>query len=195
MGGYKANWPLKKKARYWNITLHRDLGYFFSSLLIAYCLSGLALNHIDDWNPDFIITKENIRVQKNYTVSQLTPAIINEIGAQVGESSYKVYDSPTPNQVKIYYDNASLHLNLEDKTGIYEKVTRRPLFYQTNVLHRNSIKGWKWAADVFAFFLIVITITGMFVVKGKYGLAKRGVWFILAGMLPFIIAFIINEIV
>lgn len=192
---YKSDWPLKKKVRYWNITLHRDLGYFFSSLLIAYCLSGLALNHIDDWNPDFIITKQNIQLDKTYTTAQLTPEMVKEFSSKVGENNYKVYDSPTPNQVKIYYDNATLHLNLEDKTGVYERITRRPLFYQANVLHRNSIKGWKWAADVFAFFLIVITITGMFVVKGKYGLAKRGVWFIIAGILPFIIAFIINEVV
>lgn len=192
---YKPDWPLKKKVRYWNITLHRDLGYFFSSLLIAYCLSGLALNHIDDWNPDFIITKETVHLDKTYTTAELTPDLVKEFGQRVGEDNYKVYDSPTPSQVKIYYDNATLHLNLEDKTGIYERISRRPIFYQANVLHRNSIKGWKWAADVFAIFLVVITITGMFVVKGKYGLAKRGVWFILAGMLPFIIAFIINEVV
>ena len=50
------------KIRRLNIATHRDLGYFFSSLIITYCLSGLALNHINEWNPDFIIEKQKIEI-------------------------------------------------------------------------------------------------------------------------------------
>jgi hypothetical protein len=31
--------------------LHRDIGYVAVSLTLAYALSGLAVNHIDDWRP------------------------------------------------------------------------------------------------------------------------------------------------
>ena len=61
-----------------------------------------------------------------------------------------MYDFPTSDQVKIYYDNASLHLNLLTGQGIYEKVSRRPVIYQANTLHLNRLQGWKWVADVFA---------------------------------------------
>jgi hypothetical protein len=187
----KKEWSVKRVRRL-NIQLHRDFGYFFTALIIAYCISGLALNHIDDWNPDFIIKKQEIRIAKTYGRSEITPDIINEISGQVGEQKYKVYDFPTNNQVKIYYDNASLHVNLDDRTGIYEQVTRRPLFYQANVLHRNSMKGWKWAADIFAIMLIFICVTGLFVLKGKHGITGRGKWLIAAGALPPIIALIIH---
>ncbi|HAW53242.1 MAG TPA: hypothetical protein DCX54_13090 [Flavobacteriales bacterium] len=171
-----------------NIATHRDLGYFFSSLIIIYCLSGIALNHVDEWNPDFIINKTVISLDRVYVQREIGPQIIKELGNLVGKNTYKVYDFPTPDQVKIYYDNASFHVNFRTGTGIYESVERRPLFYESNLFHRNSIKGWKWVADIFALLLIAINITGLFILKGKYGLKRRGVWLISAGILPPLIA-------
>lgn len=180
------------KIRRLNLALHRDLGYFFSSLILVYCLSGIALNHVDDWNPDFIIRKETIPINRSFEKSEINEKQINEFGKLVGEKKYKVVDFPTSDQVKIYYDNASLHVNFTTKRGVYECVSKRPLFYQTNVLHRNSLKGWKWASDIFAFLLIVINITGLFILKGKYGITGRGKWFIAAGLIPPLIAVIIQ---
>jgi len=189
----QKGWTVKRIRRL-NIELHRDVGYFFSALIIAYCISGLALNHIDEWNPDFIIEKKTITLPKAYTSKEVTTEVINEFGKLAHEGHFKVYDFPTPDQVKIYYDNASLHINLTAREGVYEKVARRPLFYQTNVLHRNSLKGWKWAADIFAIMLIFINVTGLFVLKGKHGITGRGKWLVAAGFLPPIIALILHSI-
>lgn len=183
------------KVRRLNIATHRDLGYFFSGLIIIYCLSGLALNHVDEWNPDFIIDKRTIHLTGSYKASEVNKSNIYIFNKLVGEERYKVFDVPTPDQVKIYYDNASLHLNLTTNIGIYEKITRRPLFYQVNVLHKNSLKGWKWASDVFAVMLIVISVTGLFILKGKNGLSGRGKWLIAGGMLPPIVAWIIHAFI
>lgn len=187
-----AKWQLKN-IRSLNIAAHRDFGYFFSSLIIVYCLSGIALNHVDDWNPDFMITHEQVKFTPDYDTKKVSRADIDALGRLVGESNYKVYDFPTSDQVKIYYDNASLHANFKTKTAVYEKVSRRPLFYQVNVLHRNSLRGWKWASDIFALMLITINVTGLFILKGKYGLKGRGKWLIAAGLLPPLIALLIQE--
>jgi uncharacterized protein len=184
----------KKKIRRLNITLHRDLGYFVSSLVLAYCLSGIALNHVDSWNPDFIIEKIPVQYPHKLARHEVDKAKIEELGKLVGEEKYKVYDFPTPDQVKIYYNNASLHMHLDKGTGIYEKVARRPLFYQTNVLHRNSLKGWNWAADLFALVLILINITGLFILKGRHGIGGRGKWLIAAGFIPPLVALIIQGV-
>lgn len=125
------------------------------------------MNHVDDWNPDFIITKDTVYISHSFTKSEINEKQVLEFGALVGEKKYKIFDFPTFDQVKIYYDNASLHINFTTKKGVYERVTKRPMFYQTNVLHRNSLKGWKWASDIFAFMLIVINITGLFILKGS----------------------------
>lgn len=188
------NWK-KIKFRKINLVLHRDLGYFFSGLIIIYCLSGIALNHIDDWNPDFIIEKDSINLDRAYDRSEINDDKISEFGKLVGEDEYKLYDFPTKNQVKIYYEDATLHIHLEKETGIYERISKRPLFYQVNVIHRNSLKGWKWASDIFAILLITITITGLFVLKGKNGITGRGKWFIAAGIIPPLIAIILQAFI
>lgn len=182
------------KIRKLNIAVHRDLGYFLSSLVIVYCISGIALNHINDWNPDFVIHKEAVKISGEHSVAELNDELIHGFGKLVGEESFKVYDMPTADQVKIYYDNGSLHLNLSTGTGVYEKLYRRPLFYHANVLHRNSAKGWRWASDVFAVMLITINVTGLFILKGKYGITGRGKWLIGFGVLPPLIALIVYEI-
>lgn len=188
------NKELVTKIRRLNIATHRDLGYFFSSLIIIYCISGLALNHVNDWNADFIIKKDTVTIARQYSKAEVTSTIVTDIGKAIGEAKYKVYDFPTDDQVKIYYDNASLHLNLTTKKGVYERVTRRPGIFQSNLLHRNSIKGWKYVADVFAVMLIVLSVTGLFVLKGKKGIGGRGKCWIAAGLLPPLIALIIFEL-
>lgn len=178
-----------------NSSLHRDVGYFLSGLILVYCLSGIALNHVGDWNPDFIIHKRNFTLERSYTADEITGEQIALFTALVGEAPPKLHDFPTPNRVKLYYDNATLLVDLVGKTGAYERVQRRPLFYQTNVLHRNSLKGWKWASDIFGGLLIFLTLSGWFILRGRNGLGGRGKWFIAAGMVPPIAAILIFQLV
>jgi hypothetical protein len=60
-----------------------------------------------------------------------------------------------------------------------------------NYLHLNHPKGlWTYVADAYAALLLLLAVTGMFVLRGKKGLAGRGKWFVLAGLaLP--VAFLI----
>ena len=183
-----------KKIRKFNLVTHRDVGFFFSGLILIYCVSGIALNHIDDWNPDFILNKTTILLKDIAFPKKINTSFLKELGTKVGEKDYKVYDFPTSDQVKIYYEDASLHVYLKDKKAIYEQVSKRAVFYQVNVLHRNSINGWKWFSDVFAFFLIVITLTGLFVIKGKNGIAGRGKWLILIGFIIPITAVVLHAL-
>lgn len=184
----------KKKIRRLNAEWHRDLGYLFSGLIIVYCLSGIALNHVDDWNPDFIIRRTNIKLHEKLDRSKIDSDKAIEISKIVGEKSYKVFDFPNDDHVKIYYDNASLNIDFSKSIGVYEQIAKRPFFYQTNVLHRNSLKAWRWYSDFFALTLIVITVTGLFIVKGKHSLSKRGKWLVLAGIIPPIIVVVVQAI-
>ena len=116
--------------------------------------------------------------------AEVDESLARTLSERVGETAHRVVDVPVAGQVKIYYDNASLHLYLAEKRGVYERVVRRPLFYEVNVLHRNSLKPWRWLSDAFSLLLILVNVTGLFVLKGKYGLPARGKWLILAGALP-----------
>lgn len=185
------NWDIKK-IRKFNVATHRDLGYFFSSLILVYCISGIALNHVDEWNPDFILNKKTIKLERAYGANEINEKQVTAFGKLVGEENHKVFDFPTADQVKIYYKDASLHVYLEKKEAVYEQVAKRPVFYQSNVIHRNSLKGWKWASDIFALLLIVVNITGLFILKGKHGITGRGKWLIAAGTVPPTLAIIIQ---
>lgn len=178
-----------------NADLHRDIGYFLSGLILIYCISGIALNHVNDWNPDFVIHKRTITLNRSYTTADITTERVAEFTRLVGEVTPTVHDFPTANHVKIYFDNASLLVDLVAKTGTYERVQRRPLFYQTNVLHRNSLKGWKWVSDLFGVLLILLTISGWFILRGRHGVLGRGKWFVVAGMLPPVLAVVIFQFV
>lgn len=47
-------------------------------------------------------------------------------------------------------------------------------------------------SDIFAAMLILINITGLFILEGKHGIAGRGKWLIAAGFVPPLIAIIIH---
>jgi hypothetical protein len=177
-------------ARRWNRALHRDAGYFLTALVISYCVSGLALNHKDDWNPDFVVRKREIALDRVYREGEVE-ALAATLTERVGEERPRVIDVPTEGQVKIYYDNASLHLHLAERRGIYERIARRPLFYEVNVLHRNSLKAWRWLADAFALLLILLNLTGLFILRGRDGLSARGKWLLAAGAVPPLVAVVV----
>ena len=39
--------------RRWSIVLHRDVGYLAVAMTLAYAISGIAVNHVADWNPRY----------------------------------------------------------------------------------------------------------------------------------------------
>ena len=156
-------------------------------------LDDLEVEEIEPIVPEEIEV-DTIAIKEKYAPKELTVDVINRFGKLVGEDKFKVYDTPNANRVKVYYENASLLIDFSDGVGIYEKVTRRPVFFQSNVLHRNSLKGWKWASDIFATMLILISVTGLFILKGKKGISGRGKWLIAAGGLPPLIALILYEV-
>ncbi|MBL4634832.1 MAG: hypothetical protein JKY56_13250 [Kofleriaceae bacterium] len=51
-------------------------------------------------------------------------------------------------------------INIETGKGLFKRVSTRPVLYQLNALHLNSIKGaWTWIADGFAVLLVLLALT------------------------------------
>jgi hypothetical protein len=91
---------------------------------------------------------------------------------------------PNPETMQIFIESKSYSIDLPTGTVIVETIHPRPVLYELNQLHLNHPKGiWTYISDFFALSLIVIAITGIFVLKGKNGLVGRGAWFIGAGIL------------
>ena len=48
--------------RKWLRIFHRDIGYVAVALIIAYGVSGLAVNHIEDWNPSYTFAERGFDI-------------------------------------------------------------------------------------------------------------------------------------
>jgi hypothetical protein len=56
-------------------------------------------------------------------------------------------------------------------------VKDRRVLKEANFLHLNQPKGlWTYVADLYAMALLVLAVTGMFVIKGSKGITGRGAW-------------------
>lgn len=169
---------------YWNRVIHRDFGYFFFGTTLIYCISGIALNHLKDWNPSYIIRKENYSFPQYIDRKEFSDTDIETILKTVGKSGdYKNHYFPKTSVVRIFVEGGSLEIDLKTGEGYLETVTRRPFFYQVNYLHYNPGKWWLVFSDIFAGALMLIAITGLFIIKGKNSITGRGLWLTLAGIL------------
>ena len=130
--------------RKYNRVLHRDLGYFFFGMCVIYGLSGIALNHIDDWDPNYSITTKNVSVEPDRIQGELTRSDLVQILDDLKiNNSFKQQYSPSGSILKIFVKNGSVTLSKVTGLGVFEEVKRRPIFYEVNFLHYNNLQGFQ----------------------------------------------------
>lgn len=169
--------------RHVNTAVHRDVGYLCVALTVIYAVSGIAVNHKADWNPSRKVERE---------VRRFEPVPVGERDAMVAalverlelpgppRSSFRT----APHLVDLFYDGFSVHADATKGEAEVERVKDRPLLRDANFLHLNEPKRlWTWVADLYAALLLVLAVTGMFVLKGRNGLGGRGKWLVAAGLL------------
>lgn len=164
------------KLRKWSRILHRDFGYFFIGTTLIYALSGIALNHLHDWNPNYSVELKDftthISLEKNEHLESNVEKLVKEVTPDLG---MKKYYFPENNVLKVFLDGGStLMVHTQTGVGKVELLKKRPVFYQVNYLHYNPHKWWMWFSDIFAGALILLALTSFFMVKGKHGITGRG---------------------
>jgi hypothetical protein len=164
------------------IATHRDVGYFFAGLTVMYAISGVAVNHIDDWNPNYVIRREivEVGVLPFGTAAELGAQVLGRMGiAEAPRSIVRV----GPDQLKVFFERRTLIVSLPGGRVVDEHARRRFAFFEVNYLHLNHGKGfWTWFADVYAVGLLTLACTGIFIITGKKGLGGRGRWLLAAGL-------------
>lgn len=165
-------------------TIHRDAGFFFAGLILIYAISGVALNHVGSWDPDFSVERREYKIDNNIEKNKITKTDIVNLSKLSGEhGKYYLYDFPTDSTMKIYFDNASLEVFFKEHKSVYEKVSKRAFFYQINKLHRAVNDTWIVIADIFAGFLVLLTVSGFIIAWRKKYLLPRGIILIALGIL------------
>jgi hypothetical protein len=174
-----------KQLRKWSRILHRDIGFFFIGTTIIYGLSGIALNHMQDWNPNYVIENEEFTTDIPLAkTAELEENILKLLDKVDNRDNYKKHYYPQSNYIKIFLSGgSSVIVNIETGAGRAEFLRKRPLFYQANFLHYNPNSWWKWFSDIFAGALILFAVTSLFMVRGSKGMAGRGGWLTAAGII------------
>ncbi len=166
-----------------NRQLHRDIGYLSIGLTIVFAVSGVALNHIRDFNPNYAVTRLEQPVKADLTQSD---AQLNQMLLTAFDIDDKVKASywESRKTYKLFFDGGhTLTLYAAANKAVYEAIKARPILPEFNRLHLNEArKGWVVFSDIYAVFLLYLALSALFMVKGKYGaFGRRRVWLIVFG--------------
>lgn len=162
--------------------LHRDIGYCAVALTIAYALSGVAVNHIDDWNPNYRMDERAVDVGPlTGTLAERADAVVSRLA--LDRASVRGHFQETEHELRVFLtEGQEARVDMRTGRGSVKTLSQRAVFFEVNALHLNNLKGvWTWVADAFAIALMVLAITGVTMMKGDRGLAGRGKYFVAAG--------------
>lgn len=177
--------PAPKKRRFllrpWIRAIHRDSGYLVVGLTFVYALSGLAVNHIADWDPNFR------QVEKTHSLKGPFPTD-DQAAAQKVLDALGIEGKPTdvyrasPNRLDITLEHKTLHLDTTTEQVFEEGQSPRFFLRLANWLHLNrGKKAWSYVADAYAIILLYLATSGLFMIPGRKGLLGRGLVFALIG--------------
>jgi|SRR5690606_3398697 len=184
-GGDHGRWTLPRlpgKVRALIRATHRDAGYLMVGLTFVYALSGLAVNHIEDWDPNFTQFERHYHVTWPAGADDATIAarVLASVGVQETPSSvYRV----SPERLEITLAESSLFVG-PDGQVLQEGQSPRLLLRVANWLHLNRGKrAWTYVADVYAATLLGLALSGLFMIPGRKGFWGRGLVLVTLGAL------------
>jgi uncharacterized protein len=183
--GSETRKPARFPWRGWLRAVHRDAGHLAVGLTFVYALSGIAVNHIADWEPSFTTYQEAHELGRPIPGSDDEAAAATLAGLGVTETPRDVYRA-APDDLQIVFDKRTLHVSTASGHVLDEG--QRPRFFLrvANWLHLNRGKrAWTYVADAYAGGLILLAISGLFLTPGRKGLWGRGgVLLLLGAALP-----------
>jgi len=179
--------------RRWLRILHRDIGYIAAGLTIIYAVSGIAVNHTSDWNPNYVVEKDTVKVNLGGLDINNSDAYVKSVLNQIDEKGkLKNAFFPDSSTLQIFTQGNTIVVDIKNQLVVQEKINARHVFKETNFLHLNRAKRvWTYVADIFAVALAFLAISGLFLIKGKKGITGRGAWLTALGILIPIIFWII----
>ncbi len=163
--------------RRWNRAVHRDVGYLAAGLTVVYAISGLAINHMADWNPSYRLVRETREVAplpKELPEDELARLLLERL--RIHEPPRATFQ-PDEDSLEVYMKAGKYSADLPTGKVVFEAVQPRPVLHAFNRLHINAPKqAWTYLADLYALGLLALGITGLFILRGPNGITGRGAW-------------------
>jgi hypothetical protein len=177
---------VKKRWRAWLRALHRDLGYLTVGLTIIYAVSGLALNHIGQWDPNFTT------VHRELTIQKIPADVADDVAIARAAKAIGLPDEAVASAARygdeIHFDEPGGTVVVYGDSGLVVEDARQSRFFLRLANWLHEVRGkpqWRYIADAYASILLFLAIGGLFMIKGRLGLKWRGSALVLAGaMVP-----------
>ena len=163
-----------KRWRGWLRAFHRDVGYLAVGFTVIYAVSGLAINHLKDWDPNFTSTEQTITIAPipaELPDDEAVKRVLAAAGTGTPDDVFRAGD-----EIRLSYESGTQVTAVGD-TGEITVQARTPRWFLrvANWLHYNRGKAaWTYLADAYAVLLLYLAISGMFMIKGRLGLRWRG---------------------
>ncbi|PLX99081.1 MAG: hypothetical protein C0623_10295 [Desulfuromonas sp.] len=156
--------------RKWNHALHRDIGYLCIGLTLIYALSGIAVNHIRDWNPNYKVVKSITQLPPSGFTGVISEDQVLQLLGKLGEkSTYDNIFQNDPESVMVFVEGRVIQYDFPSGKVVHERIEPRSFWYPLNFLHLNHPKkAWTWMADLYAGGMILLALTGLLLLpKGR----------------------------
>jgi len=141
------------------------------------------MNHRRDWNPHYSVVSEEIKAPVSDTSKISESDVVTLLKSFQYHPVYKKYFITREGEVKIFVEEGTVVYNPQEGKAVLEVLKRRPFFFQINKIHlAQTGRLWIWISDTMAAFLLFVAISGIFLLKGKYGLKGRGWWLLAIGI-------------
>lgn len=150
--------------------LHRDAGHFVVGLTFVYALSGLAVNHIGDWDPNFVELHRELSLELPAEEAQLIPAVSEALGYDTPDDVYELGEG----RWELIYGESTVTADAAGGRVVEEG--REPRFFlrALNWLHLNRGKAaWTLIADGYAILLLFLALSGVMMLPLRRGLIGR----------------------
>jgi hypothetical protein len=179
-------------------SLHRDLGYFFIGVTLIYAITGFILSarglgwFKEEYSFKTIIT-QNIAIE-NFQKVLISEAKAGKLNYIYTTETKKVVERNIKRLVFTKKENNTLYFEYKTKIRIQYNITSGvvdvyykayppylEIFISSHLSTNNYI--WFYLAMAYSIALAFFAISGIFIVKGKYGFKKRGIYLTTMGIL------------
>jgi hypothetical protein len=182
-----------RRFRKWCRTFHRELGYLAVGLTLVYAVSGIVVNHAHHWDANYERTAAVLSIAPPGTgaTEEIEPLVLQRLAL---DRPVKNTWRAGPELLQVFLEGEGYDVNLVTGEVVHHAFRKRPLLFDLNFMHLNSGKGpWTGIADAYAGILVVMAVTGPWLVRGRKGLKGRGGLLMGLGiMLPFVYAFLVR---
>lgn len=170
----------KKRWRAWLRAIHRDVGYLAVGFTLIYALSGIAMNHVDDWDYSFKSSERTLTitpVPDTATDDEAVALVTRAAGVGTPDEVFRAGD-----EVRLSYASGTQVTAIGATVTVQEREDRF-FFRVATWLHATRGKqAWKYISDAYAVLLLYLAISGLFMIKGRLGLRWRGTILVALGV-------------